>query len=105
MIHALRITALALSLITVSFAAAFVTGPQSRSLIHPISYSTSASFAKKPKEDLSFIESRDMTREEMIALNKKNEDIMNAELGAMTGFSLILSLPILYLCWVAFFSD
>jgi hypothetical protein len=38
-------------------------------------------------------------------LNKKNEDIMNMELSAMTGFSLVLSLPILYLCWVAFFSD
>jgi hypothetical protein len=62
-------------------------------------------FGKKEKEDLSFIESRDMTREEMIELNKKNEDIMNMELQAMTGFSLILSLPILYLCWVAFFSD
>jgi len=61
--------------------------------------------AKKVKEDLSFIETRDMTREEMLELNKKNEDIMNMELTAMTGFSLVLSLPILYLCWVAFFSD
>eukprot|EP00535_Pseudo-nitzschia_heimii_P000093 CAMPEP_0197183140 /NCGR_PEP_ID=MMETSP1423-20130617/7519_1 /TAXON_ID=476441 /ORGANISM="Pseudo-nitzschia heimii, Strain UNC1101" /LENGTH=111 /DNA_ID=CAMNT_0042633687 /DNA_START=101 /DNA_END=436 /DNA_ORIENTATION=- len=61
--------------------------------------------AKKPAEDLSFIETRDMTREEMLALNKKNEEIMNMELQAMTGFSLVLSLPILYLCWVAFFSD
>jgi hypothetical protein len=60
---------------------------------------------KNTKEDLSFIESRDMTREEMLELNKKNEEIMNMELQAMTGFSLILSLPILYLCWVAFFSD
>ena len=60
---------------------------------------------KKPKEDLSYIETRDMTREEMLELNKKNEDIMNMELQAMTGFSLVLSLPILYLCWVAFFSD
>ena len=61
--------------------------------------------AKKPKEDLSYIESRDMTREEMIELNKKNEDIMNMELSMMTAFSLVISLPILYLCWVAFFSD
>lgn len=60
---------------------------------------------KKAKEDLSYLETRDMTREEMLELNKKNEDIMNMELSAMTGFSLILSLPILYLCWVAFFSD
>jgi len=61
--------------------------------------------AKKEVEDLSYIETRDMTREEMLELNKKNEDIMNMELGAMTGFSLVLSLPILYLVWVAFFSD
>ena len=60
---------------------------------------------KGPKEDLSAIETRDMTREEMLALNKKNEEVMNAELGLMTGFSLLISLPILYLCWVAFFSE
>lgn len=60
---------------------------------------------KKEKEDLSYIETRDMTRAEMEELNKKNEDIMNMELSMMTGFSLVLSLPILYLCWVAFFSD
>ena len=66
----------------------------------------SALFAKKKvKEDLSYIESRDMTREEMVELNKKNEDIMNMELQMMTGFSLIIILPILYLCWVAFFSE
>ena len=63
-------------------------------------------FGKKaPKEDLSFIETRDMTREEMLDLNKQNEEIMNMELQMMTGFSFLLSLPILYLCWVAFFSD
>mmetsp|Transcript_17835 Transcript_17835/g.29511 ORF Transcript_17835/g.29511 Transcript_17835/m.29511 type:complete len:104 (-) Transcript_17835:242-553(-) len=61
-------------------------------------------FGKK-KEDLSSIETRDMTREEMIALNAKNEEIMSMELGMMTGVSLLFSLPILYLCWVAFFSD
>ena len=60
---------------------------------------------KAPKEDLSFIETRDMTRAEMEELNRKNEEIMNMELSAMTGFSLIISLPILYLCWVAFFSE
>jgi len=59
----------------------------------------------KEKIDLSYIESRDMTREEMLELNKKNEEIMNMELQAMTGFSLVISLPILYLCWVAFFSE
>ena len=60
---------------------------------------------KGPEEDLSYIETRQMTREEMLELNKKNEEVMNAELGLMTGFSLLISLPILYLCWVAFFSD
>lgn len=59
----------------------------------------------KKKEDLSYLETRDMTKEEMLELNKKNEDIMNMELSMMTGFSLVISLPILYLCWVAFFSD
>jgi selenocysteine-specific elongation factor len=60
---------------------------------------------KKPEEDLSYLETRDLTREEMLAINKKNEEVMNMELQMMTGFSLVLSLPILYLCWVAFFSD
>merc|ERR1712038_1807963 len=55
--------------------------------------------------DISSIESRDLTREEMLEINKQNEEIMNMELQMMTGFSLVLSLPILYLCWVAFFSD
>ena len=59
----------------------------------------------KKKEDLSYLETRDMTKEEMLELNKKNEDIMNMELTMMTGFSLMLSLPLLYLCWVAFFSE
>jgi hypothetical protein len=62
-------------------------------------------FGKKKVEDLSDIEVRDMTREEMLDLNAKNEDIMNMELSVMTGFSVVVSLPILYLCWVAFFSD
>jgi selenocysteine-specific elongation factor len=60
---------------------------------------------KKAAEDLSDIEVRDMTRGEMQDLNAKNEEIMNMELSMMTGFSLIISLPILYLCWVAFFSE
>jgi hypothetical protein len=62
-------------------------------------------FNKKKKEDLSEIESRDMTRAEMLALNAENEKIMNAELWGMTGFSLVISIPILYLVWVAFFSE
>ena len=62
---------------------------------------------KKPKEeeDWSDIEVRDMTREEMARLNDENERIMNAELWGMTIFSLILSVPMLYLVWVGFFSE
>ena len=60
---------------------------------------------KKEEEDLSYIESRDLTREEMLKINKQNEDVMNMELTMMTLFSLVLSLPIFYLCWVAFYSD
>lgn len=60
---------------------------------------------KKDDIDLSSIESRDLTREEMLDINKQNEEIMNMELQMMTVFSLVLSLPILYLCWVAFYSD
>jgi hypothetical protein len=60
---------------------------------------------KKKKQDLSDIESRDMTRGEMEDLNKQNTEIMNMELQMMTVFSLVISLPILYLCWVAFYSD
>lgn len=63
---------------------------------------------KKKKDDdfdLSSIESRDLTREEMLDINKQNNEIMNMELQMMTVFSLVLSLPILYLCWVAFYSD
>jgi hypothetical protein len=71
-----------------------------------VSQFTQATFsAKKGKEDLSYIETRDMTREEMQALNKQNEDIMNAELIGMTVFSLVLSVPMLYLVWVGFFSE
>ncbi|GMI17344.1 hypothetical protein TrLO_g12481 [Triparma laevis f. longispina] len=57
------------------------------------------------REDLSYIESRDMTREEMLEYNKQSEEIMKSELNLMTGASLVISLPILYLCWVAFFSE
>ncbi|GMH47211.1 hypothetical protein TrRE_jg2694 [Triparma retinervis] len=57
------------------------------------------------REDLSAIETRDMTRQEMLDYNKESEDIMNSELTLMTGFSLLVSVPILYLCWVAYFSD
>lgn len=105
----ISILTLALALLLASsLCHAFVVAPQHR-VSTPTSSSTTTVahvFGKKgPKEDLSFIESRDMTREEMLELNKQNEEIMNMELQMMTGFSLILSLPILYLCWVAFFSD
>lgn len=60
---------------------------------------------KSDEEDLSYIESRDLTREEMLEINKRNEQVMNNELQAMTGISILFSIPIFYLCWVAFFSD
>merc|ERR1712071_490793 len=60
---------------------------------------------KNDEEDLSFIGSRDLTREEMLEINRRNEDVMNRELQAMTGISVLFSIPIFYLCWVAFFSD
>ena len=81
--------------------------PTTRTTLAQSSKYTTAAFAKgkKVKEDLSYLETRDMTRAEMEEFNRKNEEIMNMELSMMTGFSLVLSLPILYLCWVAFFSD
>lgn len=62
-------------------------------------------FNKKEDEDLSFIETRDMSRSEMEALNAENERVMNYELWGMTVFSLVLSVPMLYLVWVGFFSE
>lgn len=62
-------------------------------------------FGKKPDEDLSFIESRDMTRQEMQELNEENERIMNAELVGMTAFSVVISIPLFYLVWVGLFSE
>lgn len=88
--------------------------PACNAFIPPSAVATSKSSAtfalgggkkNKKQEDLSFIETRDMTRDEMVDLNKRNEEVMNMELSMMTGFSLVISLPILYLCWVAFFSD
>ena len=60
---------------------------------------------KEDEEDLSFIETRDMTREEMELFNKRSEDIMQGELWGMTLFSLVISIPMLYLVWVGFFSE
>lgn len=84
-------------------------GSPSPMLVRPSTHATTTAlhmFGKKKKdEDLSFIETRDMTRAEMEALNRQNEDIMNAEIAGMTIFSLILSLPLLYLAWVGFFSE
>jgi selenocysteine-specific elongation factor len=83
------------------------TGPSMRKTVSTVRSDTAMNVfgKKKPEEDLSYLETRDLTREEMLAINKKNEEVMNMELQMMTGFSLVLSLPILYLCWVAFFSD
>lgn len=60
---------------------------------------------KLTKEELSFLEVRDMTREEMLELNAQNERVMNQELTYMTVFSLIISAPLLYLAWVGFFAE
>jgi hypothetical protein len=92
-------------LIVVCSANAFVAPVTGKAAAVAYPSTGTAFFAKKPKEDLSYIETRDMSREEMLDLNRQNEEIMNMELSMMTGFSLVLSLPILYLCWVAFFSD
>jgi|Transcript_9499 hypothetical protein len=75
--------------------------------IRTITTSNTASFLAKKKQNVDFsdIETRDMTKAEMLELNSQNEDIMNMELQMMTVFSLVISLPILYLCWVAFFSE
>lgn len=81
---------------------------QSRALTSSFTESPTALsvFGKKAEEeDLSYIETRDLTREEMLEINKRNEEVMNRELQAMTGISVLFSIPILYLCWVAFFSD
>ena len=43
-------------------------------------------FAKKPDFDLSSIESRDMTPEEMLELNKKNEEIMYVRVDSIIRF-------------------
>lgn len=59
----------------------------------------------KDDEDLSFIETRDLTREEMQEYNRQFEDTVNQELIGMTIFSLIISLPLLYLAWVGFFAE
>ena len=60
---------------------------------------------KLTKEELSYMEVRDMTREEMLELNAQNERVMNQELTYMTVFSLIISAPLLYLAWVGFFAE
>lgn len=97
------VVSLAMACVSVS---AFVVQPQP-SLCRTSSGTSLGIFNKnkKEEEDLSFIESRDMTREEMLDLNKQNEEIMNAELIGMTAFSLIISIPMLYLVWVGFFSE
>ena len=60
---------------------------------------------KLTKAELAELEVRDMTRDEMLALNAENEKVMNQELTYMTVFSLIISAPLLYLAWVGFFAE
>lgn len=44
-------------------------------------------FGKKKEEtDFSDIEVRDLTRAEMLEINKQNEEVMNMELGMMVSF-------------------
>mmetsp|Transcript_4045 Transcript_4045/g.11028 ORF Transcript_4045/g.11028 Transcript_4045/m.11028 type:complete len:113 (+) Transcript_4045:99-437(+) len=83
--------------------------PQS-SQVAPTATSTTAAFVfgkknQEPEEDLSYIETRDMTREEMQRYNAASEKIMNQELVGMTVFSLIISIPMFYLVWVGFFAE
>jgi selenocysteine-specific elongation factor len=101
---ALLLLAIAVAITSTS---AFTTnGIQTRARVGPaIETALSVFGKKKEEEDLSYIESRDLTREEMMEINRRNEDVMNRELGAMTGISVLFSIPMLYLCWVAFFSD
>ena len=87
---------------TMGFAPSLAT---SKATLSTSSLSVFGGGGRKEEEDLSAIESRDMTRAEMEAYNRRSEEIMNQEMNAMTAFSLVISLPILYLCWVAFFSD
>lgn len=76
--------------------------PQSQIVVQEFSQAT---FLGAGKDDWSDFETRDMTREEMLALNEENEKIMNAELAGMTLFSLVLTMPMIYLVWVGFFSE
>ena len=103
------IAILCIALLFAPSATAFTTQAiQSRAAVssEPSSSTSLNQFGKKKEaEDLSFIETRDLTREEMLEINKRNEEVMNRELQAMTGISVLFSLPILYLCWIAFFSD
>lgn len=82
--------------------------PRQQAVVAAPSTTAAFVFGKKnqePEEDLSYIETRDMTREEMLKYNQASEDIMNAELIGMTAFSLVISIPMLYLVWVGFFSE
>jgi hypothetical protein len=86
-----------LLLLVATCSSAFVVKPQSQ-MAKPFVSNTSAEssmaryiFNKNKKQDeddddLSFIESRDMTRKEMEEYNKSTERVMNTELWAMTLF-------------------
>jgi hypothetical protein len=89
---------------TLAFQASLPRAPAAAACATPRETTILHLFGKK-KEDLSFIESRDMTKQEMFELNKQNEDIMTAELWGMTLFSLVISVPMLYLVWVGFFAE
>jgi hypothetical protein len=86
---------------------AFVTSPLPRPALVSANSRQQQLFAwpNKKSEDFSDIESRDMTREEMVKYNKASEDIMNAEIIGMTVFSLVISVPLLYLVWVGLFAE
>ena len=60
--------------------------PQTSSVAAP--RATQLNIFNKKKEDVDFsdIEVRDLTRKEMLEINKQNEEIMNMELGMMVSF-------------------
>uniref|UniRef100_A0A7S2YCW3 Transmembrane protein n=1 Tax=Entomoneis paludosa TaxID=265537 RepID=A0A7S2YCW3_9STRA len=105
-----RSTTLFVLMCLVAMSQAFV-APHAVHVTRPVATTTTSTtafvFGKKPEpeDDLSFIETRDMTREEMQRYNAATEKVMNQELWGMTVFSLVISLPMFYLVWVGFFAE
>lgn len=66
----------ALCVVALATVDAFVSPQQSGIATATTMQAPKTMFAKKDDFDISSIESRDMTRAEMLELNKKNEDIM-----------------------------